>query len=177
MKPSHFRPWIPVCCLALPLVFSGDGHWQSFAALRRFQVHRVPGEATMDEVFPFHHSCLGLHLDDGQPILHVASPQTVASLDLVAMHRKELGKLKEVLENPKCIKVGVNLTKLIRAVSSTESDLGAMLPEDFSSWVDLSEFLWAHSITSSRPSWTDLLQLQPTADLVVTTTGCAVAMA
>ena len=48
-----------------------------------------------------------------------------------------------------------------------------MLPEDFSSWVDLSEFLWSHSITCSRPSWNDLLQLQPTADL----TGCELAMA
>lgn len=49
-----------------------------------------------------------------------------------------------------------------------------MLPEDFGSWVDLSEFLWANSITSSRPSWNDLLQLQPTADLA---RGFEVAMA
>ena len=121
MKPKHFRPWIPACCFAL-LAISGHFHPQTFAARRSFQVHHVPGKATMDEVFPFHQSCLGLHLDDGPTILHVAHSQAVASLDLAAMDRKELKKLKEVLENPKCIKVGVNLTSLIRAFSDTESD-------------------------------------------------------
>ena len=48
------------------------------------------------------------------------------------------------------------------------------MPEDFGSWVDLSEFLWAHSITSKRPSWDDLRQLQPTDHAG---SGCAVAMA
>lgn len=80
----------------------------------------------MDEVFPFLQSCLGLHLEDGRSILHLAGPEAVASLDLAAMDRKELEKLKEVLENPKCIKVGVNLTSLIRAISGTESDWSLM---------------------------------------------------
>ena len=105
-------------CFAVPLVFSGHFHWQSFAALRTFEVHQVPTKATMDEVFPFLHSCLGLHLDGR--VLHLAGPQAVASFDLAEMDRKELGKLKEVLENPKCTKVGVNLTSLISAISESD---------------------------------------------------------
>ena len=92
-------------------------------------------------------------------LFSVAGSWGITTFQLDLMDLQELQKLKELLENPKCTKVGVNLAKVMALLSS--------LPywpkfDCWDSWVDLSEFLWSHSITESRiTSLSDIQMLNP----------------
>ena len=89
----------------------------------------------------------------------VAGSCGVRTFQLDLMDLQELQKLREFLENPKCMKIGVDLAKVMALLSS--------LPhwphlKCLDSWVDLSEFLWSHSIMESRkPSLSDIQMLNP----------------
>lgn len=89
----------------------------------------------------------------------VAGKCGVRTFQLDSMDLQELQKLREFLENPKCMKIGVDLAKVMALLSS--------LPywphlKCLDSWVDLSEFLWSHSILESRkPSLSDIQMLHP----------------
>lgn len=86
-------------------------------------------------------------------LFFVAGSRGIAAFELNSMQEDEVKKLLELLANPKCIKVGVDLAKLLDEISQ---HLPGEL--DLESWVDLSEFLWANSIISTRRS--DLRDLQ-----------------
>ena len=92
-------------------------------------------------------------------LFSVAGSWGITTFQLDLMDLQEIQKLKELLENPKCIKVGVNLGKVMALLSS--------LPywphfDSWDSWVDLSEFLWSHSITERRiTSLSDIQMLNP----------------
>lgn len=82
----------------------------------------------------------------------------VRTFQLDLMDLQELQKLREFLENPKCMKIGVNLAKVMALLSSLPSWPHLKCLD---SWVDLSEFLWSHSIMESRPSLSDIQMLNP----------------
>eukprot|EP00438_Fugacium_kawagutii_P009856 Skav229353 [mRNA] locus=scaffold3209:3405:3980:- [translate_table: standard] len=90
-------------------------------------------------------------------LFFVAGSRGIAAFELNSMQQNEAKKLLELLANPKCIKVGVDLAKLLDEISQHLP--GELVLE---SWVDLSEYLWANSITSTRSGLQDLQMLKPT---------------
>lgn len=100
----------------------------------------------------------------------VAGKCGVRTFQLDSMDLQELQKLTEFLENPKCMKIGVDLAKVMALLSS--------LPhwphlKCLDSWVDLSEFLWSHSIMERRPSLSDIQMLNPQSKSSASSKGCS----
>lgn len=154
MRSGHLRRAWLIATFGISLLFSIN-------ALVSFSLSpswHVPPQLDAVQDF-FEENFLGVESSKSphSTLFFVAGSRGIAAFELNSMQEDEVKQLLELLANPKCIKVGVDLARLLDEISQH-------LPGELAleSWVDLSEFLWANSITSTRRrDLRDLQMLKP----------------
>lgn len=170
MRSGHrCRAWL-IATFGISLLFSIN-------ALVSFSLSpswHVPPQLDAVQDF-FEENFLGVESSNSphSTLFFVAGSRGIAAFELNSMQEDEVKKLLELLANPKCIKVGVDLARLLDEISQhLPGEHGELALE---SWVDLSEFLWANSITSTRRDLRDLQMLKPRLEAEPGAAGAAAA--